>query len=85
MGLQDARAVPTKTQKDTKECHPHQMDDVGMHSCWIIDSGASHHMTPTKELFSSYIMFRVKKDIHLPNVTILETLRKGDIISDQII
>lgn len=45
---------------------------------WVIDSGASSHMTPSKDLLKKYIELEVRTNIHLGNGDIVSAIGKGD-------
>ena len=46
---------------------------------WLVDSGASSHMTPNKEYFASYRMFDKPEKVHLGDGRVVEAVGVGNI------
>ena len=59
----------------------HVSDNDNM-SDWIVDSGATSHMTPERSCFHSYHLIS-PKGVILGDDTVLEAVGKGQIVVDQ--
>eukprot|EP00794_Sanderia_malayensis_P002365 gene2365-2726_t len=49
-------------------------------SVWIIDSGATKHMSPRKEFFKKYVQFKVPETVLLGNGAVCDALGIGTVI-----
>lgn len=47
---------------------------------WIIDSGATKHMSPCRSLFTEYVPFRVRESVSLGNGTVCDALGIGHVV-----
>eukprot|EP00794_Sanderia_malayensis_P014480 gene14480-15982_t len=53
-------------------------------SVWIIDSGATKHMSPRKEFFKKYVQFKVPETVLLGNGAVCDALGIGTVIVSRV-